>query len=93
MVIPIDSEQGVVIMYIDQNNNPYFGDMQPGDREATAQEVAAWEESRKPTYTQLRAAAYPPITDYLDGLVKGDAAQTQAYRDACLAVKLRYPKP
>lgn len=44
-------------------------------------------------YKQLRAAAYPPFTDYLDGLVKGDAEQTQAYRDACLMVKLRYPKP
>ena len=39
------------------------------------------------------AAAYPPITDYLDGIVKGDAAQVQAYIDACLAVKSEYPKP
>jgi len=46
----------------------------------------------KLTYAQLRAAEYPPFTDYLDGLVKGDAEQTQAYRDACLAVKLKYPK-
>jgi hypothetical protein len=46
-----------------------------------------------PTYQELRAAAYPPITDYLDGIVKGDAAQVQAYVDACLAVKALYPKP
>ena len=46
-----------------------------------------------PTYQELRAAAYPPITDYLDGIVKGDAAQVQAYIDACLAVKSEYPKP
>jgi len=71
----------------------YFGDCAQGDREATAAEVAAWEESCKPDYRQLRAAEYPPIADYLDGLVKGDAEQTQAYRDACLAVKLKYPKP
>ena len=45
-----------------------------------------------PHYTQLRAAAYPPVTDYLDGLVKGDTAQMQAYVDACLAVKAKYPK-
>jgi len=25
--------------------------------------------------------------------VKGDTAQTQAYIDACLAVKAKYPKP
>lgn len=40
-----------------------------------------------------RAAEYPPITDYLDGIVKGDAEQVQAYIDACLAVKAKYPKP
>jgi len=45
-----------------------------------------------PTYQELRAAAYPPIHDYLDGIVKGDAAQVQAYVDACLAVKSEYPK-
>lgn len=33
-------------MYIDKENRPYFGDMQPGDREATPEEVAAWEASR-----------------------------------------------
>ena len=45
-----------------------------------------------PTYQELRAAAYPPATDYLDGVVKSDAAQMQAYIDACLAVKAKYPK-
>jgi len=45
-----------------------------------------------PTYQELRAAAYPPVTDYLDGVVKGDAVQVQAYVDACLAVKAEYPK-
>lgn len=44
-------------------------------------------------YQAQRAAAYPPITDYIDGIVKGDTAQVQAYIDACLAVKTKYPKP
>jgi hypothetical protein len=44
-------------------------------------------------YQRDRAAEYPPITDYLDGIVKGDQAQVQAYIDACLAVKAKYPKP
>ena len=43
-------------------------------------------------YQRKRAAEYPPITDYLDGVVKGDDAQVQAYIDACLAVKAKYPK-
>lgn len=41
----------------------------------------------------LRAKEYPPIADYIDGIVKGDQAQVQAYIDACLAVKAKYPKP
>jgi len=43
-------------------------------------------------YQRKRAAEYPPMADYLDGIVKGDQAQVQAYIDACLAVKAKYPK-
>lgn len=45
------------------------------------------------TYVELRAAEYPPLLDLIDGLVKDDASQVQAYKDACLAVKAKYPKP
>jgi hypothetical protein len=44
-------------------------------------------------YIAKRQAEYPPITDYLDGIVKGDTEQVQDYIDACLAVKAKYPKP
>ena len=44
-------------------------------------------------YKAQRAAEYPSMADYMDGIVKGDAAQVQAYIDACLAVKAKYPKP
>jgi len=43
-------------------------------------------------YKAKRAAEYPSFTDYLDGIVKGDTAQVQAYIDACNAVKNKYPK-
>jgi len=33
-------------MWISQEKGAYFGDMQQGDREATPEEVAAWEASR-----------------------------------------------
>jgi len=45
-----------------------------------------------PTYAQKRAAEYPPMTDYLDGVVKGDQAQIDKYIADCLAVKAKYPK-
>jgi hypothetical protein len=43
-------------------------------------------------YKTQRAKEYPLITDYIDGIVKGDQTQVQAYIDACLAVKAKYPK-
>jgi len=44
-------------------------------------------------YTIKRAAEYPPITDYLDGVVKGDQTQINKYIADCLAIKAKYPKP
>ena len=44
-------------------------------------------------YKAQRAVEYPSMIDYMDGIVKGDVAQVQAYIDACLAVKAKYPKP
>jgi len=43
-------------------------------------------------YKAKRAAEYPPITDYIDGVVKGDQAQIDKYIADCLAVKAKYPK-
>lgn len=70
----------------------------------TAEEEAEWDvkeaqaaaeqvELAKTAYQRQRSLEYPPIADYLDGIVKGDTAQVQAYIDACLAVKAKYPKP
>ena len=50
-------------------------------------------ELAKTQYQRDRAAEYPSINNYIDGVVKGDQAQIQAYIDACLAVKAKYPKP
>ena len=44
------------------------------------------------TYAEKRAAEYPPMTDYLDGIAKGDQAQIDKYIADCLAVKTKYPK-
>lgn len=44
-------------------------------------------------YQRLRAPEYPDFKEYLDGVVKGDQAQIDAYIAACQAVKAKYPKP
>ena len=43
-------------------------------------------------YIAKRASEYPPITDYIDGVVKGDQAQIDKYIADCLAVKAKFPK-
>ena len=52
--------------------------------------VNAWVDPN--AYKAKRASEYPPITDYLDGVVKGDQAQIDKYIADCLAVKAKYPK-
>ncbi len=42
---------------------------------------------------QARKAEYPPIEDYIDGVVKGDDAQVAEYKAKCLEVKKRHPLP
>jgi len=69
-----------------------------GQKKPTKEEVESeiarlqkeWEDTE---YQRLRAKEYPDFKEYLDGLVKGDVEQMQAYIDACLAVKAKYPKP
>lgn len=44
-------------------------------------------------YIAKRQAEYPPFTDYLDGIAKGDQAQINKYIADCQAVKTKYAKP
>jgi hypothetical protein len=53
--------------------------------------VNAWTDPE--AYKSKRQAEYPPMTDYLDGIAKGDQAQINKYIADCQAVKIRYPKP
>jgi len=53
--------------------------------------VNAWTDPNE--YKHLRAFEYPNLLDYIDGVVKGDQEQIDAYIAACQAVKTKYPKP
>lgn len=52
--------------------------------------VNAWVDPN--AYKAKRASEYPPITDYLDGVVKGNQTQIDKYIADCQAVKNKYPK-
>ena len=52
--------------------------------------VNAWVDPN--AYKAKRAAEYPPMTYYLDGVVKVNQTQIDKYIADCLAVKAKYPK-
>jgi len=44
-------------------------------------------------YVRQRLTAYPELGQFVDAWVKNDEAALEEYRQACLAVKAKYPKP
>ena len=65
----------------------------PVSDEQIAQELSRLQQQYETdSYKRKRLAEYPPITDYIDGVVKGDQAQIDKYIADCLAVKDKYPK-
>lgn len=44
------------------------------------------------TYSEKRRMEYPPIQDYIDGIVKNDENQIKEYITKCLNIKQKYPK-
>ena len=77
---------GVVTECTDINDSEYLAWLAEGNTPSEADPLPEL------TYAQKRQAEYPPMADYLDAIVKGDLAQQQAYIDACLAIKAKYPK-
>ena len=65
---------------------------QPTEAQIQAEITRLQAEYDAKDYQRKRAAEYPPITDYLDGVVKGDQAQIDKYIADCNAVKAKYPK-
>ena len=65
---------------------------QPTEAEIQAEIARLEADYAAKEYQRKRAAEYPDFRDYLDGIVKGDQAQIDAYIAACQAVKAKYPK-
>jgi len=76
-VVTVDDEAGA----FDAQGNQVTIDMDA---------INEWQDPN--AYKDKRVAEYPDFREYLDGIVKGDEAQVQAYINACNAVKAKYPK-
>jgi hypothetical protein len=44
-------------------------------------------------YYRKRIHSYPELGEFVDAWVKNDQAALEEYRQKCLAVKAKYPKP
>ena len=86
------------------SNNKLFGfeegqEVPAGLIEITKQEVEelgkviAQAEFDSLDYYRQRIYSYPEIGEFLDAWVKGDESALEEYRQACLEVKAKYPKP
>ena len=76
---------GDKILWNDERTQPTEEDI--------VQKIAELEyEEEVKEYQRQRAAEYPAYADYLDGVVKEDQDQIDAYIAACQAVKNKYPK-
>lgn len=85
--------------YKDTNNKLHWLDsandvnlLPVGSVQITDAEAEAMQPKTEITYAQKRAAEYPPMTDYLDGVVKSNQAQIDKYIADCQAIKAKYPK-
>lgn len=92
MSLPFTQQQAIfsllpqVVTIINETAYDFEGNEVAYDKSA----IEAYAQSQ--AYIQQRAKEYPPITDYLDGIVKGDQAQIDKYIADCQAVKAKYPK-
>ena len=63
------------------------------DEEIVEELARLLSEYQRKDYIRKRVNEYPPITDYIDGVVKGDQAQVDRYVAECLLIKAKHPKP
>jgi hypothetical protein len=78
------------VHFLDSANYEYL--LPAGSVQITDEEAEALRPKTELTYAEKRAAEYPPMTDYLDGVVKADQAQIDKYIANCQAIKAKYPK-
>lgn len=89
-------ENNIVFAYeADGSQDAYIGNKRPitlAERDELIEQRKQAEFNSLDYYRQ-RLYSYPEIGAFLDAWVKGDETALEEYRQACLAVKAKYPKP
>ena len=89
-----DSDNNIWAYELDGSQDHLIGDKTAITKEQADNRLAQIKQDQFDSlgYAEKRRTEYPSILDYIDGVVKGDQAQIDAYIAACLAVKAKYPK-
>lgn len=86
--VKIDNTETIFIgQEFDYNNRTPIAPVFPNSIE-NKELLADVEQVRK-----FRKSEYPPIEDFVDAWVKNDDIGLEEYRNKCLSVKAKYPKP
>jgi hypothetical protein len=56
-------------------------------------EIAREAELAQLDYVRQRVFAYPELGEFVDAWVKGDESALEEYKQKCLDIKAKYPKP
>lgn len=67
--------------------------LRPTDAEIITESLRLEEIKTLQMYKMKRMHEYPPMTDFVDAWVKNDETALESYRQKCIAVKEKYPKP
>ena len=86
--------EGFTIDDMDYSTLVFTNDIEkPTEEEINAKFIELKSQYNNIEYQRLRAVEYPPIEDFADAWVKNDEQALEDYRQKCLAVKAKYPKP
>lgn len=88
-------QSNVVFAYENNASNLLIGNKTP-ITEQQAMDIIAQEQQAEfdalPYYVK-RQISYPPINDYMTGIIDGSQTEINAYIDACKAINAKYPSP
>lgn len=90
-----DSNNRVFAYNSDGSQDHLIGNKTPITTEEAAELATAVQQQHwdSEDYYRKRLYSYPPLGDFVDAWVKGDDSALEEYRQKCLEVKAKYPKP
>jgi hypothetical protein len=95
-IVSLDPSAGFTAtgpLYSDIIWNANNQNVKPTVAEVAAEKSRLQKQYDDSLYLNHRKSEYPPIQEYLDGIVKGDQEQIDAYKAAWNAVNTKYPAP